>query len=99
MGQIWTLFSEILIVGQIWTPILLHGPIGNLLFTYLQSKKYTYPFKMSKYEEKNNVQYCPAIFLEKLWILLKIEKNIFMKYKNHINMFCLSTRLYPIPFY
>ena len=76
MGQIWTLFSEILIVGQIWTPILLHGPIGNLLFTYLQSKKYTYPFKMSKYEEKKNVQYCPAIFLEKLKILLKKEKNI-----------------------
>ena len=45
---------------------------------------------------------CPILprhFFGKTKNSLKKGKKIFMKYKNPSNMFCFSTRLYPIPFY
>jgi len=45
---------------------------------------------------------CPILprhFFGKTMDTLKKWKKKYLKYKNHINMFCYSTRLYSIPFY
>jgi len=49
--------------------------------------------------KKKECPILPRHFFGKTMDALKKEKKKYLKYKNHINMFCYSTRLYSIPFY